>query len=168
MARSFIPRFFMYTSRKIVFLSNFRCVHTHAAKCFLMLSYPITPAIDTFLDIPSIFLHILIQTGLLNKISCIFFHISPAHIHTPHSPPSTSKCYVIEQTCFLHLFFQIFPFHLFCNNHTNKPIILIATCTMIYSSFMMSTRQNISNFRTLLNATQINTVISINNLLHKT
>lgn len=68
----------------------------------------------------------------------------------------------------LHLFCQIFPFHLFCNNHTSKPIILIATCTMIYSSFMMSTRQNISNFRPLLNATQINAVISINVLLHKT
>ena len=60
----------------------------------------------------------------------------------------------------LHLFFQIYPFHLFCNNHTSKPIILIATCTMIYSFFMMSTRQNISNFRPLLNATQINAVIS--------
>ena len=68
----------------------------------------------------------------------------------------------------LHLFFQIYPFHLFCNNHTSKPIILVATCTMIYSSFMMSTRQNISNFRPLLNATQINAVISINVLLHKT
>ena len=68
----------------------------------------------------------------------------------------------------LHLFFQIYPFHLFCNNHTSKPIILIATCTMIYSFFMMSTRQNISNFRPLLNATQINAVISINVLLHKT
>lgn len=68
----------------------------------------------------------------------------------------------------LHLFFQIYPFHLFCNNHTSKPIILIATCTIIYSFFMMSTQQNISNFRPLLNATQINAVISINVLLHKT
>lgn len=33
-------------SSQIVFLSNFRCVITaHTAKCFLMLSYPITPAI---------------------------------------------------------------------------------------------------------------------------
>lgn len=80
-------------SSQIVFLSNFRCVITaHTAKCFLMLSYPITPAINTFLDISSIFLHIFIQTGSLNKISCIFFRISPAHIYTPHSPPSTSKC----------------------------------------------------------------------------
>lgn len=36
-------------SSQIVFLSNFRCVITaHTAKCFLMLSYPITPAINTF------------------------------------------------------------------------------------------------------------------------
>lgn len=80
-------------SSQIVFLSNFRCVITaHTARCFLMLSYPITPAINTFLDISSIFLHIFIRTGSLNKISCIFFRISPAHIYTPHSPPSTSKC----------------------------------------------------------------------------
>ena len=37
-------------------------------------------------------LHIFIQTGLLNKISCIFPCFSPAHIYSPHSPPSTSKC----------------------------------------------------------------------------
>ena len=75
---------------------------------------------------------------------------------------------LLSKPVFSLLFCQIFPFHLFCNNHTNKPIILIATCTMIYSFFMMSTRQNISNFRPLLNATQINAVISINVLLHKT
>lgn len=68
----------------------------------------------------------------------------------------------------LHLFFQIYPFHLFCNNHTSKSFILIVTCTIVYSFFMMSTRQNISNFRPLLNATQLNAVISINVLLHKT
>ena len=75
---------------------------------------------------------------------------------------------LLSKPVFLLLFCQIFPFHLFCNNHTNISIILIATCTMIYSFFMMSTRQNISNFRPLLNATQINAVISINVLLHKT
>lgn len=75
---------------------------------------------------------------------------------------------LLSKPVFSLLFCQIFPFHLFCNNHTNKPIILIATCTIIYSFFMMSTRQNISNFRPLLNATQINAVISINVLLHKT
>ena len=82
--------------------------------------------------------------------------------------PLHQSVMLLSRPVFLHLFFQIYPFHLFCNNHTNKPIILIATCTMIYSFFMMSTRQNISNFRPLLNATQINAVISINNLLHKT
>ena len=41
-------------------------------------------------------LHLIIQTGSLNKISRAFPHFSSAHIHTPHSPPSTSKCYVIE------------------------------------------------------------------------
>lgn len=75
---------------------------------------------------------------------------------------------LLSKPVFSLLFCQIFPFHLFCNNHTNKSFILIATCTMIYSFFMMSTRQNISNFRSLLNATQINAVISINVLLHKT
>ena len=75
---------------------------------------------------------------------------------------------LLSKPVFSLLFCQIFPFHLFCNNHTNVSIILIATCTMIYSFFMMSTRQNISNFRPLLNATQINAVISINVLLHKT
>ena len=75
---------------------------------------------------------------------------------------------LLSRPVFLLLFCQIFLFHLFCNNHTNKPFILIAICTMIYSFFMMSTRQNISNFRPLLNATQINAVISINVLLHKT
>ena len=143
-------------------------MYSSISKCFLMLSYPITPAINTFPDISSIFQHIFIQTSSLNKISCIFFRISPAHIHTPHSPPSTSKCYVIEQTCFSTSIFPNLSIPSFCNNHTNKLIILIATCTMIYSFFMMSTRQNISNFRPLLNATQINAVISINVLLHKT
>ena len=75
---------------------------------------------------------------------------------------------LLSKPVFSLLFCQIFPFHLFCINHTDKPIILIATCTMIYSFFMMSTRQNISNFRPSLNATQINAVISINNPLHKT
>ena len=38
---------------------------------------------------------------------------------------------------------------------------------MIYSFFMMSTRQNISNFRPLLNATQINAVICQINYVSK-
>lgn len=75
---------------------------------------------------------------------------------------------LLSKPVFRFYFARFSLFHLFCNNHTNKPIILIATCTMIYSFFMMSTRQNISNFRPLLNATQINAVISINNPLHKT
>ena len=54
-------------------------------------------------------------------------------------------------------------------NHSklDEYIILIATCTMIYSFFMMSTRQNISNFRPLLNATQINAVICQINYVSK-
>ena len=153
----------IYTSTWMVFLFP---LTVHTAKCFLMLSYPITPAINTFLDISSIFLHIFIQTGSLNKISCIFFRISLAHIHTPHSLHQSVN--LLSRPVILLLFCQIFPFHLFCNNHTNKPFILITTCTMIYSFFMMSTRQNISNFRPLLNATQINAVISINALLLNT
>ena len=90
----------------------------------------------------------------------IFIH------HTLH--PLHQSVNLLSKPFHLHLFCQIFPFHLFCNNPTNKPFILIATCTMIYLFFMMSTRQNISNFRPLLNATQINAVISINVLLHKT
>ena len=82
--------------------------------------------------------------------------------------PLHQSVLLLSKSVFLLLYCQIFPFHLFCNNHTNVSIILIATCTMIYSFFMMSTRQNISNFRPLLNATQINAVISINVLLHKT
>ena len=82
--------------------------------------------------------------------------------------PLHQSVLLLSKPVFSLLFCQIFPFHLFCNKHTSKPIILIATCTMIYSFFMMSTRQNISNFRPLLNATQINAVISINNILHKT
>ena len=76
-------------SSQIVFLFP---LTVHTAKCFLMLSYPITPAIKPFLDIPSIFLPIIIQTGLLNKISCIFHYFSLAHIYSPHSFLSTSKC----------------------------------------------------------------------------
>ena len=92
MYSSIFVNFLIYVhirSSQIVFLFP---LTVHTAKCFLMLSYPIPPAINAFLDISSIFLHIFIQTGSLNKISCIFFRISPAHIHTPHSPPSTSKC----------------------------------------------------------------------------
>ena len=86
--------------------------------------------------------------------------------HTLH--PLHQSVKLLSKPVFSLLFCHIFSFQLFCNNHTNKPFILIATCTMIYSSFMMSTRQTISNFRPLLNATQINAVISINDLLHKT
>lgn len=57
--------------------------------------------------------------------------------------------------------FPNFPIPSFCNNHTNKPIILIATCTMIYSSLMRSTRQYISSFRPLPNNMQINAVTVI-------
>ena len=75
---------------------------------------------------------------------------------------------LLSRSVFLLLSCQFFHSIFFCNNHTNSTISLIATCTMIYSSFMMSTRQNISNFRPSLNAPQINAVISINVLLHKT
>jgi len=81
MYSSIFVNFLIYVhicSSQIVFLFP---LAAHTAKCFLMLSYPITPAINTFLDISSIFLHIFIQTGSLNKISCIFFRISPAHIY---------------------------------------------------------------------------------------
>lgn len=91
-----------------------------------------------------------------------------AYSYAVLSPPLHQSVNLLNKPVFSLLFCQIFPFHLFCNNHTRKPIILIANCTMIYSSFMMSTRQNISNFRPLLNTTQINAVISINVLLHKT
>lgn len=84
-------------------------------------------------------------------------------LHTLHQ-----SVMLLSRPVFPHLFFQIYPLHLFCNNHTNKPIIHIATCTMICSSLMRSTRQNISSFRPLPNNTQINAVISINALLHKT
>ena len=70
--------------------------------------------------------------------------------------PLHQSVLMLSKLVFSLLFCQIFSFHLFCNNPTNATIILIATCTIIYSSFMMSTRQNISNFRPLLNATQIN------------
>lgn len=53
----------------------------HTAKCFLVLSYSITPATKSFLDISSIFLHIFIQTGSLNKINRAFTLIFPAHIY---------------------------------------------------------------------------------------
>jgi len=53
----------------------------HTAKCFLMLSYPTPPVTMSFLDISSIFLHIFIQTGSLNKISRAFTLIFPAHIY---------------------------------------------------------------------------------------
>lgn len=56
--------------------------------------------------------------------------------HTLH--PLHQSVNQLSKPVFSLLFCQIFPFHLFCNNHTSKPIILIATCTMIYSSFMMS------------------------------
>ncbi len=65
---------------------------------------------------------------------------------------------LLSKPVFSLLFCYIFSFQLFCNNHTNATIILIATCTMIYSSFMRSTRQNNSSFRPF----------SITVLLHKT
>ena len=55
----------MYISIWMVFLFPFAA---HTAKCFLVLSHPLGAAINTFLDISSIFLHIFIQTGSLNKI----------------------------------------------------------------------------------------------------
>lgn len=64
--------------------------------------------------------------------------------HTLH--PLHQSVNLLSGPVFLLLFCQIFPFHLFCNNYTNKPFSLIATYKMIYSFFMMSTRQNISNF----------------------
>ena len=137
----------------------------------------------------SVFLYCRIQLSqqsILFSIFRLFSYISLSRqVHSTKSVASSSAflrrifirrtLFSLEQSVnllskpfYLHLFFQIYPFHLFCNNHTSNPIILIATCTMIYSSFMMSTWQNISNFRPSLNATQINTVISINVLLHKT
>ena len=81
MYSSIFVNFLIYVhicSAQIVFLFP---LAAHTAKCFLMLSYPITPAINTFLDISSIFLHIFIQTGSLNKISCIFHYFSLAYIY---------------------------------------------------------------------------------------
>ena len=87
--------------------SNFLCTHpygwpfslipltVHTAKCFLMLSYPTPPVTMSFLDISSIFLHIFIQTGSLNKISCTFHYFSPAQIYSSCSPFSTSKCIIV-------------------------------------------------------------------------
>ena len=91
---------------------------------------------------------------------CIFIR------HTLH--PLQKSVKLLSKPVFSLLFCQIFPPHLVYINHTNKPAILTATFTMIYSSFMRSTRQTISSFRPLLNAPQINVVISINVLLHKT
>ena len=121
------------------------------------------------------------QQSILFSIFRIFSYISLSRqVHSTKSVASSSaflrrtlhplhqSVMLLSRPVFLHLFFQIYPFHLFCNNHTSKPIILIAIHTMIYSFFMMSTRQNINNFRPLLYATQINAVISINVLLHKT
>ena len=88
-------------------------------------------------------LPIIIQTGLLNKISRTF-HRRIFIRRTLH--PLHQSVNLLNRPVFSLLFCQIFPFHLFCNNHTSKLIILIATCTMIYSFFMMSTQQNISNF----------------------
>ena len=143
-------KFFIYLhicSSQIVFLSNFRCViTTQSVKCFLLLSYPITPAINTFLDISSIFLHIFIQTGSLNKISCILFRISPRIFIHRTLRPLHQSVNLLSKPVFSLLFCQIFPFHLFCNNHTSKPIILIATYTMIYSFLKMSTQRIISSF----------------------
>ena len=149
----------------------------HTAKCFLVLSYPITPATKSFLDISSCNKHSIFR--LFSYISSsrqvhstksvelfLTFHRRIFIRRTLH--PLHQSVMLLSRPVFPHLFFQIFPFHHFCNNHTNKPIILIATCTMIYSSLMRSTRQNISSFRPLPNNTQINAVISINALLHKT
>lgn len=133
-----------------------------------MLSYPIT------------------QQSTLFSIFRLFSYISPSRqVHSTKSVapfttfhrrifirrtlhPLHQSVKLLSKPFHLHLFCQLFSSQNFCNNHTIKLIILIATCTMIYSSFMMSTRQNISNFRPLLNATQINAVISINVLLRKT
>jgi len=62
----------------------------HTAKCFLVLSYPITPATKSFLDISSIFLHLIIQTGSLNKISRAFTLIFPAR-YQPQLPNGAGK-----------------------------------------------------------------------------
>ena len=171
MYSSIFVNFLIYVhicSSQIVFLSNFRCVITTRLNVFLCCRIQ------------------SLQQSILFSIFHLFSNISLSRqVHSTKSVASSSaflRRIFIRHTLFsLHQsvnlfsrpvfslpFCQIFPFHLFCNNHTNNPITLIATCTMIYSFFMMSTRQNISNFRPLLNATQINAVISINNILHKT
>ena len=126
------------------------------------------------------------QQSSLFSIFRLFFYISfPRQVHSTKSVapfsaflrrifirrtlhPLHQSVNLLSRPVFLILSCQFFSFHLFCNNHTNAAVILIATSTMIHSSFMMSTRQNINNFRPLLYATQINAVISINVLLHKT
>lgn len=117
-------------------------------------------------------LHIFIQTGLLNKISRAFPHFSlfftNAYLFVLSFCPLLQSVMLLSSPVPMHTSCQLFSSHRFCNNHTNKPIILIATCTMIYSSFMMSTQRIISSFRPLLNDTQINAVISINDLLLNT
>ncbi len=126
------------------------------------------------------------QQSSLFSIFRLFSYISfPRQVHSIKSVASSStflrrifirhllhplhqSVNLLSKPVFLLLFCYIFSFQLFCNNHTNATIILIATCTMVYSSYMRSTRQTISNFRPLLNSTQINAVISITVLLHKT
>lgn len=49
--------------------------------------------------------------------------------HTLH--PLHQSVNLLSKPVFSLLFCQILPFHLFCNNHTSKPIILIATCTQL-------------------------------------
>ena len=133
-----------------------------------MLSYALAQKSMLFLYISFVFnLSLSRQVYSIKSVAPFnTFHRRIFIRHTLH--PLHQSVNLLSKPFHLHLFCQIFPFHLFCNNSTNKPFILIATCTMIYSFFMMSTRQNISNFRPLLNATQINAVISINVLLHKT
>lgn len=97
-----------------------------------------------------------------------FLHFTGAYLFVLSFCPLHQSVILLSRPFFLHIFCQIFSSQRFCNNHTNKSIILIATCTMIYSSFMMSTQRNISSFRPLLNDTQINAVIIINDLLLNT
>ena len=81
MYSSIFVNFLIYVhicSSQIVFLSNFRCViTTQSAKCFLMLSYPITPAII----FPSFQAHFLLHktsveyTRLYSSIAEVLIYI---------------------------------------------------------------------------------------------
>ena len=125
-------------SSQIVFLSNFRCViTTHAAKCFLMLSYPITPATMFLLHKASV------------EYTRLYFSIAEVLFYTvePRIPCNDvfSKCWIVESNPVgawvllkLHISFSpILTIH--CLLWTNRSFSPHKTC--IYHHHTCSTQQ---------------------------